>query len=1305
MGHRSLAMLFGAASLLASQMASALGLGEVNLKSSLNQPLDAEIKLLQIRDLTKQEILIGLASRDDFERIGVDRPYFLSDLSFEVDINNASGPIVRVKSTKPVREPFLNFIIQAQWPSGKVLREYTVLLDLPVFADAPAQPVAATQTQGAQRSAEKKPVAQAPKSDTRYNPRSSFDEGRASTNTSAPSQAQSSAYAGVDVIGPVKANQTLWEIAAQVRPDSSVSVQQTMLAIQRLNPDAFINNNINLLKRGQILRVPDASQIKEFTRQEAVRSVAQQNAAWSGKSSAGDVQLSGSKSYTSSSSNSDKAEGRLKLYSPEDSSDAASGRTSGSGSSSTEALENELAITLEQLEKTERDNQEMRSKIESLEEQIQTMERLVEVSNADLRALELAAEKNLQDKKESGEVNESVAPAETDVAESVTETTDMAEKPADVVAPPPVKEVPKPEVVEAANKPDPSKVVRTQRKPEPSIVDMLMDNILFVALGVVAILGAIVLFVRSRGKKDEFEEDDFLEQTTFEAPEANEEDLLSLGDIDTGETESEFEQLEEEAPEEEVSAEAETGDAAAEADIYIAYGKYDQAEEMLVTALEKEPRNIEARLKLLEVYASQNDVHKFDPHFAVIYAEGDASYVERGQQLRAGIADAGEFDADLYVTDVLGETFSGSEESEPSNDDLDFELSLDGEETSTQVDEAAASEAEAEADLDFDLGSMEEPTEAQEEESLDFDLDLGGLESTDSEDSATEFELDVSDADDSLSLDLDIDDLNDSSGDELVDLDDLDFDLSLDDVEGAADKPSEDDFSLDFDLDDVSESETQITPAVSDADAKGEVDGGEFDLSEEFLSLDQGSDDAEASSEDELITDNLEEDLDSIDFDLGIEDFNAEGVDKPAEEAGGVEAGSLEDDLAALDLDLESLELDSGEEQTELSIDADDFDLGTLDDDASLGADSEVSSKADDLNVDDLSLEGLDDLDDLDLSLDDAADTTLEDIDDSLSLEGDEGEFDLSLEDDLQPASEESAEADIEFDLGADLELDSDSADAVDAESLNVSDLEADDLSLDMTPDAAEVEAGLGDDGLGADSIDLESLDVDLEEPAVEQTPVDAELDVADSDDLGEVDELEGDLDLSALDDELDALTGDLDLDDLEADFSEEALAAEVANEDAAEAQPSTLEMEEPVTDFGDLDELDTLGDDLELESELDVPELDTPELDVPELESGLEPEQTAEEMGDDTLFTKAISDIPDEDLDFEIPEIDPDSMDDDSDLGFLSDSDETATKLDLARAYIDMGDAEGARDIIEEIKKEGNDQQKEEADKLLSRI
>lgn len=1303
MGHRSLAMLFGAASLLASQMASALGLGEVNLNSSLNQPLDAEIKILQIRDLTKQEILIGLASRDDFERIGVDRPYFLSDLSFEVDIDNPGGPVVRVKSTKPVREPFLNFIIQAQWPSGKVLREYTLLLDLPVFSDAPAQPVAATQSQNIQVPAAKKPATQAPKSDTRYNPRSSFDEGRASVaeSTTASSGQSQSAYAGVDVIGPVKANQTLWEIAAQVRPDRSVSVQQTMLAIQRLNPDAFINNNINLLKRGQILRVPDAAQIKEFSRQEAVRSVAQQNAAWSGSSAAGDVQLSGSKSYSSSTTQSDKTEGRLKLYSPEDASDASSGRTSGSGSSSSEALENELAITQEQLEKTERDNQELRSKLESLEEQIQTMERLVEVSNNDLRAQELAAEKTLRDR-EAAE-NAAAANDKSEVA--------SVEPAAPVEEVSPAVEVvePEPEVVEEATKPEPSKVVLTQRKPEPSIMDMLMDNILFVALGVVALLGAIVLFVRSRSNKDDFEEDDFLEQTTFEAPEANDEDLLSLGDIDSDESELDFEQPEEQPEEqEEVTAEAETGDAAAEADIYIAYGKYDQAEEMLLAALEKEPRNIEARLKLLEVYASQNDAHKFDPHFAVIYAEGNAGFVERGQQLRAGIAGAGEFDADLYVTDVLGETFSDNEEAESTSDDMDFELDLDA--SSTDVEPEQAADTDDDADLDFNLDMSEESGSEQDSDSFDFDLDLGGLddEPAAQSDDALEFDLDTADGDES-SLDLELEGLVDEAStsidleidDDSSDLGDLEFDLDL--GEESAESGEEDEFSLDFDLDDTSESDTTILPAVDDSTEEAGDDS--FDLSDEFLSLGSGSDSDEGGSESaegELIADNLEEDLESIDFDLGIEDFNSEGAEEsaaPSEDSAAVE-GSLEDDLAALDFDLDSLELDDGnEDKTELSAASDELDLDDLGGDLEL-TDADTTGAAEELD-----LGGLDELEDLDLSLEGGEDDLAE-LDETLALDTEALDVDsLGASADDLDLSELDAELEAhndqvqEQDAGS-LSLeestpDVSSEDLVE-EDLNLEGFDADDLALedDLSPEAELPQDGgleLGDD-----------LELDVaQEGASPVAPIDEplEVDEAESDNLGSVEELDGDLDLSALDDELNALTGDLDLDDLEADFSEEALTAEMESEDGGEetddllgAQPeeapsdeevATLEMEEPVTDFG---ELDDLGDDLVLDAE------------PPELAE--EPE-----MGDDTLFTKAISEVPDEDLDFEIPEIDPDSMDDDSDLGFLSDSDETATKLDLARAYIDMGDAEGARDIIDEIMKEGSDLQKEEADKLLARI
>lgn len=90
--------------------------------------------------------------------------------------------------------------------------------------------------------------------------------------------------------------------------------------------------------------------------------------------------------------------------------------------------------------------------------------------------------------------------------------------------------------------------------------------------------------------------------------------------------------------------------------------------------------------------------------------------------------------------------------------------------------------------------------------------------------------------------------------------------------------------------------------------------------------------------------------------------------------------------------------------------------------------------------------------------------------------------------------------------------------------------------------------------------------------------------------------------------------------------------------------------------------------------------------------------------MGEDTMFDQAVNEVPPSDMQFDLPEIDPE-MDDDTDLGFLSDSDETATKLDLARAYIDMGDAEGAKDIINEIMKEGNEQQRQEAQTLLKKL
>ena len=152
MGLRTKAYCVGAFLAFFSSMAAALGLGEIKLNSSLNQPLDAEIQLLHVRDLTEGEIVIAIASPEEFARAGVERNFFVTDLKLKLDLNASQGPVVHVTSAEPVREPFVNFIVSARWPSGRLLREYTLLVDLPVFSGAKSAPVQATSPDRAQPS-------------------------------------------------------------------------------------------------------------------------------------------------------------------------------------------------------------------------------------------------------------------------------------------------------------------------------------------------------------------------------------------------------------------------------------------------------------------------------------------------------------------------------------------------------------------------------------------------------------------------------------------------------------------------------------------------------------------------------------------------------------------------------------------------------------------------------------------------------------------------------------------------------------------------------------------------------------------------------------------------------------------------------------------------------------------------------------------------------------------------------------------------------------------------------------------------
>ncbi len=949
MGHRSIVLLIGALLALSASNVVALGLGKITLESALNQPLRAEIELFEVRELTEEEIRVSIASREDFERIGIDKVFFLSDLKFKVELEEPGSPFITVTSTKLVREPFLNFVVQVQWPSGKLLREYTLLMDLPAFSQETAPAVQPSSASAAPPSREQPP---APVT-SNYNPRSVY-EGAPPRPTAAP---VTPTY--TEDTYRVRANDTLWEIAAGVRPDGSVSIHQTMLAIQRQNPDAFIRNNINLLKEGQILRIPEREEMQAMGQREAVREVAVQNAAWSGDVEVADAQLSGSSVYDDYGDDPGAREGRVKLTAPDDTFGSAEGRTSGGlADSSTEALENELAITLEQLDKSNRENSDLRSKVESLEEQIDTMERMLEVSNENLRALELSARRASEQEAavepevaaldegtvdaelaealasdtdpgaeflEEAPVEDSALDAESFEADDASlgagETTSQAQQleqglddefvdddtsgaDADLA-----EATPRPQV-------DPRRVVQSTAPPEKGIVDIILENVFYIVGGIIVLVGGALFFLRRKSSEEE-DFDDFIRQHGLEEepsePETHE--IAPEDDIDLAELSGDVDgSLVEEVPAEEsdleTASEAQTEDVVAEADIYIAYGKFDQAEEMLLKALAKDGGDEDVRLKLLEVYSTQGDAENFDPHYAKLRAFASPAAIERAEILRSNIPNVAEFDQASFdtsdVTSYAADAGSGG--------------------TNAAVSESMDREDAGELALDLDLG----------------DLDPAGAES--------DFELELPDQAEAVGAGLETDG---DVGGEL----DLDFDLDL--PEG------EDETSFDLELD--------LPVEDGDAVRQGSTQASSADREVDF--------DLEGSTGDELST-QLNIDVDSsrnvgkdTDFDIGDLDLESD-----TEMAGG----SLEADLAALDSDLD------------LSTDAAGDELALGGDPTAVSSDTVVNQALNDEYIEQkLSAET-----DGDLSLDDALPLEADEPGQTQTLDaldiGDEDDLDLS---------------------------------------------------------------------------------------------------------------------------------------------------------------------------------------------------------------------------------------------------------------------------------------------------------------------
>ena len=276
-------------SLLMSPTASwALGMGDVQVNSALNQPLNAEIAIHSVSKKDMDSLRVGLASKAIYSRAKIERSDYLTKFKFEIIQRNGKNYIA-ISTRKPFREPYANFLIEANWRSGRLLREYTMLIDPPDFIKKQARPVttaSASRSSQVKRSYVDNTASTDTTSKVTTNKSKSANNDVVSTSSvnsykssNLGSSSQGSSSRGDLSYGPTAKNDTLWAIAKAMAPDG-ISVNQMMLALLRDNPDAFDSNNINTLKEGVVLRIKDRNSLHQLSRSDANQQAMEQSQNW-----------------------------------------------------------------------------------------------------------------------------------------------------------------------------------------------------------------------------------------------------------------------------------------------------------------------------------------------------------------------------------------------------------------------------------------------------------------------------------------------------------------------------------------------------------------------------------------------------------------------------------------------------------------------------------------------------------------------------------------------------------------------------------------------------------------------------------------------------------------------------------------------------------------------------------------------------------------------------------------------------------------------------------------------------------------
>ena len=559
--------------------AVALSLGSITVQSALGEPLRAEIDIPDINSEESSSLKASVATPDAFKAAGLEYNAAMSGLQVSLQRRANGRAYIRLSSDKPINEPFVDMILEASWATGRIVRDYTMLFDPPGLRVPSAATAPQITAQGGSASAAASvpaPVAATTSRPVPAAPRSNAPAASAPAPATAPTTATAPEAKGGQIT--VKPGDTASKIAFATKP-ANVSLDQMLVALLRANPDAFVNSNINRVKSGAVMNVPSAEQAQLIGTAEATQTVIAQ-----------------SKDFN---------DFRKKLATNAPTAQVAATDRQASGSVQTR-------VEVKKPSTAAPDKLTLSKGAIKAQADADKIAKDRAAKDAVTRAAEVAKNINELSKLGSTTTAAPMSPAPAPAPAALTVPV------AAVVAPALVASAPDTQAVAPAATPAAVSVASAPIKrapipiptpaPEPSMVDQLIENPLVpaAAAGIIALLAGLGIYRSRQRKKTALNDSVFLESRlqpdSFFGASGGQRVDTSDGAASGSSMVYSHSQLDA----------ADDVDPVAEADVYLAYGRDIQAEEILKEALKTNSGRVAIHQKLLDIYAKRRDAKSFE---------------------------------------------------------------------------------------------------------------------------------------------------------------------------------------------------------------------------------------------------------------------------------------------------------------------------------------------------------------------------------------------------------------------------------------------------------------------------------------------------------------------------------------------------------------------------------------------------------------------------------------------------------------------------------------------------------------------